>query len=51
MDIEISVTVTAPDGTAHTDRITAFSKGIEAAGDIGLSIEEGKTVLLGIQRC
>jgi hypothetical protein len=50
MDIEISVTVTAPDGTAHTDRITAFSKGIEAAGDIGLSIEEGKTVLLGIQR-
>lgn len=50
MDIEISVTITAPDGTAHTDRIAAFSKGIEAAGDIGLSIEEGKAVLLGIQR-
>ena len=37
MDIEISVTITAPDGTAHTDRIAAFSKGIEAAGDIGLA--------------
>ena len=50
MDIEISVTITAPDGTAHTDKIGAFSKGIEAAGDIGLSIEEGKAVLLGIQQ-
>jgi len=50
MDIEISVTITAPDGTAHTDKIGAFSKGIEAAGDIGLSIEEGKAVLLSIQQ-
>lgn len=50
MDIEISVTITAPDGTAHTDRISIFSKGFEAAGDIGLSIEEGKAVLLGIQQ-
>lgn len=38
MDIEISVTITGPDGTAHTDRIGVFSKGIEAAGDIGLSL-------------
>ncbi|ASM75062.1 MULTISPECIES: ISKra4 family transposase [Roseobacteraceae] len=50
MDIEISVTITAPDGTAHTDKIGTFSKGIEAAGNIGLSIEEGKAVLLGIQQ-
>lgn len=50
MDIEISVTITAPDGTAHTDKIGAFSKGFDSAGDIGLSIEEGKVVLLGIQQ-
>lgn len=50
MDIEISVRITAPDGTSHTDRIGAFSKGFDTAGDIGLSIEEGKAVLLGIQQ-
>ena len=32
MDIEISVTITAPDGTAHTDKIGAFSKGFDSAG-------------------
>jgi hypothetical protein len=50
MDIEISVTITAPDGIARTYRIGTFSKGFEAAGDSGLSIEEGKAVLLGIQQ-
>lgn len=47
MDIEISVTITAPDGTAHTESIGTFAKGFDTIGKIGLSIEEGKALLLG----
>lgn len=50
MDIDISVTITAPDGTVHTDRIGTFTKGSDTIGEIGLSIDEGKTLLLGIQQ-
>ena len=45
MDIDISVTITAPDGTVHTDRIGTFTKGSDTIGEIGLSIGEGKTLL------
>lgn len=50
MDIEISVTITAPDGTAHTEQIGAITKASETIGEIGLSIGESKELLLKLQQ-
>lgn len=50
MDVEIKVTITAPDGTSHTDTIGMFAKGFDTVGEIGLSIDESKTLLLNIQQ-
>ncbi|TPW26201.1 hypothetical protein FJU08_22570 [Martelella alba] len=50
MDVEIKVTVTAPDGTTRTDTIGKLTKGFETIGEIGLSIDESKTLLLNIQQ-
>ncbi|WP_180902655.1 ISKra4 family transposase [Martelella soudanensis] len=50
MDVEIKVTITAPDGTTHTDTIGKLTKGFETIGEIGLSIDESKTLLLNIQQ-
>ena len=38
MDIEIKVTITAPDGTVHTEDIVTLTKGADAIGEIGVSI-------------
>ncbi|MFV0645319.1 MAG: ISKra4 family transposase [Sphingomonadaceae bacterium] len=50
MDIEITVQITAPDGTVHIDKVGTLSKSCEAMGDIGLTIEEGKSLLLEVQQ-
>ncbi|WP_372921947.1 ISKra4 family transposase [Roseovarius sp.] len=50
MDIEIKITITGPDGIAHTEKIAAFSKGADTIGKIGLSISESKALLLILQQ-
>ena len=50
MNIEITVSITAPDGTVHTETIGALDKSTETIGDIGLSIREGKDLLLKLQQ-
>ena len=50
MDIEITVTITAPDGTAHTEQIGAITKASDTIGEIGLSIGESKDLLLKLQQ-
>ena len=50
MNIEITVAITAPDGTVHTENIGTLAKGSETIGEIGLSIREGKDLLLKLQQ-
>ncbi len=50
MKIEITVAITAPDGTVHTDTIATLDKRTETSGDLGLSIAEGKAILLQLQQ-
>ena len=50
MKIEITVAITAPDGTVHTENIGVLAKGAETIGEIGLSIREGKDLLLKLQQ-
>lgn len=50
MDIEITVTITAPDGTAHTEQISTITKASGTIGEIGLSIGESKELLLKLQQ-
>ena len=50
MDIEIKVTITAPDGTVHTEDIAKLTKAAETIGDVGLSIAESKVLLLNLQQ-
>ena len=50
MNIEISVTITDPDGTAHDHVVAAFDKSFEASAEIGLSIAESKALLLKLQQ-
>ena len=50
MNIEITVAITAPDGTVHTENIGALAKGSETIGEIGLSIREGRDLLLKLQQ-
>ena len=50
MDIEIEIKITGPDGTAHTEKIATLTKGADAIGEIGLSIGEGKELLLKLQQ-
>ena len=50
MDIAIKVTITAPDGTVHTEGIAKLTKATEIIGDIGLSIAESKELLLKLQQ-
>ena len=50
MDIEINVTITGPDGIAHTEAIANFSKRAESIGEIGLSISESKALLVRLQQ-
>ena len=50
MNIEITVTITAPDGTVHTEKIGALDKRADTIGEIGLSIDEGKDLLLKLQQ-
>ena len=50
MNIEITVATTAPDGTVHTENIGTLAKGSETIGEIGLSIREGKDLLLKLQQ-
>jgi hypothetical protein len=49
MDIQIKIMITDPDGVSHEHRFAPFQKGYDQSGDIGLSIEEGKTILLDLQ--
>ena len=50
MDIEVNVKITAPDGTAHTEKIASITKGADTIGEIGLSIGESKDLLLQLQQ-
>lgn len=50
MDIEIKVTITASDGTRHTEKIGALTKGTDVIGEIGLSIDESKALLQRLQQ-
>ncbi len=50
MNIEIKVAITVPDGTVHTEDIGTLAKGSETIGEIGLSIREGKDLLLKLQQ-
>ena len=50
MDIEITVKITAPDGTAHTEQIGTITKASDTIGEIGLSISESKELLLHLQQ-
>lgn len=50
MNIEISVTITDPDGAAHDHVVAAFDKGFETSAEIGLSIAESKALLLKLQQ-
>ena len=50
MKFEINVTITGPDGTAHTENIATLTKGSGTIGDIGLSIAESKQLLLKLQQ-
>ena len=50
MDIEITVTITAPDGAAHTEQIGAITKASDTIDEIGLTIAESKDLLLKLQQ-
>lgn len=50
MKIELTVKITAPDGTIHTEKLGALAKSADAIGDIGLSIAESKQLLLKLQQ-
>lgn len=50
MDIEITVKITEPDGSAHTEKVATFRKGIDTIGEIGLSTCESKKLLLKLQQ-
>ena len=50
MDIEIEVKITGPDGTAHTEKIAKLRKSADTIGAIGLSLGEGKELLLKLQQ-
>lgn len=50
MNIDITVTITAADGTLHTEKIGAITKGSDTIGEIGLSIGESKELLLKLQQ-
>lgn len=50
MDIEITATITAPNGTVHTEQIGAITKTSDTIGEIGLSIGESKDLLLKLQQ-
>ena len=50
MNIEISVTITDPDGMAHDHVVATFDKGFESSAEIGLSIAESKALLLKLQQ-
>jgi len=50
MRIESTVAITAPDGTVHTDTIAPLDKRTETSGAIGLSIADGKDIVLQLQQ-
>ena len=50
MNIELTIRITTPDGITQTEKIASLAKSTDTIDDIGLSIDEGKDILLKLQQ-